>query len=139
MKKTRAFALVETLIVSTIIATILMYIFIQFNKVEGMYDESFAYNDVDNLYKLDSIKGYIDSLDNSSVINITAKINSDDIIIMDRNEDTYSNIEYLDNQVDLLNNLDVKTYGKDVDYMLDTPTAQQYYLYITKQGEYKNE
>ena len=33
----------------------------------------------------------------------------------------------------------VKTYGKDVDYMLDTPTAQQYYLYITKQGEYKNE
>lgn len=109
MKKTRAFALVETLIVSTIIATILMYIFIQFNKVEGMYDESFAYNDVDNLYKLDSIKGYIDSLDNSSVINITAKINSDDIIIMDRNEDTYSNIEYLDNQVDLLNNLDVKT------------------------------
>ena len=49
MKNSKAFALVETLIVSTIIATILMYVFIQFNKVESKYDESFRYNDVDNL------------------------------------------------------------------------------------------
>jgi len=109
MKNSKAFALVETLIVSTIIATILMYVFIQFNKVESKYDESFAYNDVDDLYKLDSIKGYINSLDNSIITNITTKIDSDDIIIMDKNEDTYTNIEYLDNQNDLLSNLDIKT------------------------------
>ena len=109
MKNSKAFALVETLIVSTIIATILMYVFIQFNKVESKYDESFAYNDVDDLYKLDSIKGYINSLDNSIITNITTRIDSDDIIIMDKNEDTYTNIEYLDNQNDLLSNLDIKT------------------------------
>ena len=109
MKNSKAFALVETLIVSTIIATILMYVFIQFNKVESKYDESFAYNDVDDLYKLDSIKGYINSLDNSISTNITTRIDSDDIIIMDKNEDTYTNIEYLDNQNDLLSNLDIKT------------------------------
>lgn len=109
MKNSKGFALVETLIVSTIIATILMYVFIQFNKVESKYDESFTYNDVDDLYKLDSIKDYIKSLDSSLTNNITTKINSSDIIIMEKNNDSYSNIEYLDNQTDLLNNLDIKT------------------------------
>lgn len=109
MKNSKAFALVETLIVSTIIATILMYVFVQYNKVESKYDETFAYNDVDNLYKLDGIKGYINSLDSTSITTITTKIDSDDIIIMDKNDDTYTNIEYLDNQVDLLANLDIKT------------------------------
>ena len=109
MKKNRGFALVETLIVSIIIATILIYIYVQFNKINSSYDEAFTYNDVDDLYKLDSIKGYINSLDSTTITNITTKIDSDDIIIMDKNEDTYTNIEYLDNQVDLLNNLDIKT------------------------------
>ena len=109
MKNSKAFALVETLIVSTIIATILMYVFVQYNKVESKYDETFAYNDVDNLYKLDGIKGYINSLDSTTITTITTKIDSDDIIIMDKNDDTYTNIEYLDNQVDLLINLDIKT------------------------------
>ena len=109
MKNSKAFALVEILIVSTIIATILMYVFIQFNKVESKYDESFRYNGVDNLYNLDSIKGYINSLNSTTITNITTKIDNDDIIIMDKNDDTYTNIEYLDNQVDLLTNLDIKT------------------------------
>ena len=109
MKNSKAFALVETLIVSTIIATILMYVFIQFNKVESKYDESFRYNGVDNLYNLDSIKGYINSLNSTTITNITTKIDNDDIIIIDKNDDIYTNIEYLDNQVDLLTNLDIKT------------------------------
>ena len=108
-KKSRAFALVETLIVSTIIASILIYMFVQFNKLDNIYNESFRYNDVDHLYKLDSIKEYINSLDISLITNIVTIINNDDIIIMDKNDDTYTNIEYLDNQVDLLINLDIKT------------------------------
>ena len=99
-KNSKAFALVETLIVSTIIASILIYMFVQFNKLDENYNESFRYNDVDDLYKLDSIKEYINSLDNESIINIGSKIN---------NDDTYTNIEYLDNQIDLLANLDIKT------------------------------
>lgn len=109
MKKTKGFALVETLIVSTVIATILIYIFVQYNHISRKYDESFKYNDVDDLYKLDSIKEYINSLDSNAIFNIESKINDDDIIIMDKSDDTYTNIEYLDNQVDLLNNLDIKT------------------------------
>ena len=108
-KNSKAFALVETLIVSTIIASILIYMFVQFNKLDENYNESFRYNDVDDLYKLDSIKEYINSLDNESIINICSKINNDDMIVMNKNDDTYTNIEYLDNQIDLLANLDIKT------------------------------
>lgn len=109
MRKSRGFALVETLIVSTIIATILIYVFVQFNTLQGKYDESFKYNDVDDLYKLDSIKGYINSLDSILISNIITKITNDDIIIMDNEDDTYTNIAYLDNQNDLLTNLGIKT------------------------------
>ena len=108
-KNSKAFALVETLIVSTIIASILIYMFVQFNKLDENYNESFRYNDVDDLYKLDSIKEYINSLDNESIINIGSKINNVDMIVMNKNDDTYTNIEYLDNQIDLLANLDIKT------------------------------
>ena len=83
-KNSKAFALVETLIVSTIIASILIYMFVQFNKLDENYNESFRYNDVDDLYKLDSIKEYINSLDNESIINIGSKINNDDMIVMNK-------------------------------------------------------
>lgn len=109
MRKKDGFALVETLIVSTIIAAILVYIFVQFNNVNRSYGDSFKYNDVDDLYKLDSIKDYINSLDTTSVTNITTKIDSDGIIVISKDDDTYSNIEYLDNQSDLLNNLGINT------------------------------
>ena len=109
MKKSRGFALVETLIVSTIIGTILIYVYVQVNSLQAKYNESLKYNDVDDLYKLDSIKDYIDSLDNTVKTNIITKITSDDIIIMANEDDTYTNITYLDNQVDLLTNLGIKT------------------------------
>ena len=109
MRKSRGFALVETLIVSTIIATILIYVFVQFNALQSEYNESFKYNDVDDLYKLDSIKSYINSLDNTAKTNIITKITSDDIIIMDKEDNTYTDITYFDNQNDLLTNLGIKT------------------------------
>ena len=113
MKKSRGFALVETLIVSTIIATILIYVFVQFNTLQGKYDESFKYNDVDDLYKLDSIKGYIKSLDNTSITNIINKITSDDIIIMDKEDNTYTDITYFDNH-----NVDTSSLSKNMKDMI---------------------
>ena len=110
MRKKDGFALIETLIVSTIIAAILVYIFVQFNHVNKSYDDNFKYNDVDDLYKLDDIKGYINSLDATSIATITTKIDTDGIIVMNKENDTYSDISYLDNQDDLLDNLGIKTF-----------------------------
>ena len=108
-KNSKAFALVETLIVSTIIASILIYMFVQFNKLDENYNESFRYNDVDDLYKLDSIKDYINSLPNAKKSDISAFINSNTLINIFKIDDNYSNIEYIDNQQNLLDNLDVKS------------------------------
>ena len=110
MKNSKGFALVETLIVSTIIATILMYVFIQFNKVESKYDESFAYNDVDDLYKLDSIKSYIISLSNEFKQGLISKIESDSLVIIAKGDTTYTNLEYIDNQEEMLKNLNIKNF-----------------------------
>ena len=108
-KKSKAFALVETLIVSTIIASILIYMFVQFNRLEDNYSESFKYNDVDDLYKLDSIKGYITSLPTDLKSSIKNSINNDTLINISKNNDSYTNIEYIDNQQNLLENLNVKS------------------------------
>ena len=110
MRKKDGFALIETLIVSTIIAAILVYIFVQFNHVNKSYDDNFKYNDVDDLYKLDDIKGYINYLNATSITNIINKIDNDRIIFMNKENDTYSDISYLDNQGDLLDNLGIKTF-----------------------------
>lgn len=108
-KKSYGFALVETLIVSTVVASILIYMFVQFNSLQNRYNESFRYNDVDDLYKLDSLKSYLNSLDDNSKTKIIDKINIDTFLKISKNDDVYQNIEYFDNQNNLLNNLDIKT------------------------------
>lgn len=109
MMKKNGFALVETLIVSTVVASILIYVFVQFNNLQNRYSESFRYNDVDDLYKLDSLKSYLHSLTSSSKAQIIDKINVDTFVKIFKNDDIYQNIEYFDNQNNLLNNLDIKT------------------------------
>lgn len=108
-KKSCGFALVETLIVSTVVASILIYMFVQFNNLQNKYSESFHYNDVDNLYKLDNLKLYLNSLNSTSKLQIIDKINTDTFVKISKNDDIYINIEYFDNQTNLLNNLDIKT------------------------------
>lgn len=109
MRKKNGFALVETLIVSTVVASILIYMFVQFNSLQNRYSESFRYNDVDDLYKLDSLKSYLNSLTSSSKEQIIDKINIDTFVKISKNDDIYQNIEYFDKQNNLLNNLDIKT------------------------------
>ena len=109
MRKKNGFALVETLIVSTVVASILIYMFVQFNSLQNRYSESFRYNDVDDLYKLYSLKSYLNSLTSSSKEQIIDKINIDTFVKISKNDDIYQNIEYFDKQNNLLNNLDIKT------------------------------
>lgn len=111
MKKNRGFVLIETLISSTVVTGILIYIFIQFNKLQSNYNTSFKINDVDCIYRISDIKKYINSLNNNSIKLITDKISSDNYIYLDYNDSTleYNNINYLDNQNMLLYNLDIKS------------------------------
>ena len=103
--KSKAFALVETLVVSTFVATILIYLFVQFTTLQNKYNESFRYNDIDDLYKLNNIKNFIKSLPTDNQKKIEMEIDTNNYIIINNND----NIDYLDNQTNLFDSLDMKT------------------------------
>jgi hypothetical protein len=58
-KEKNGFVLVETLIVSVFIVTTLIFLFIQFQKIETGYSTTFKYNMTDNLYKVYNIRKYL--------------------------------------------------------------------------------
>lgn len=61
MKKinNKGFMLVETLVVATLIISILVYLFIQFQTINKSYNASFTYNTVDAIYGVSNIRNYI--------------------------------------------------------------------------------
>lgn len=61
MKKlnNKGFMLVEILVVSVFISTVLVVLFVQFKKINNSYEVSFNYNTVDGLYLLDNLKKVI--------------------------------------------------------------------------------
>ena len=61
MKNNRGFMLAETLIVTTFVAGVLIFLFIQFSKLSSSYNEYYNYNTVEGLYGLEDIKDYIKS------------------------------------------------------------------------------
>lgn len=61
MKKNNnyGFMLIETLLVSTFVLSVLTYLFLQFSALKRSYDDSFRYDTVPNLYALKNINKYI--------------------------------------------------------------------------------
>ncbi|MGE5455509.1 MAG: hypothetical protein ACM3O4_00160 [Ignavibacteriales bacterium] len=61
MKKinNKGFMLVETLVVATLIISILIYLFVQFQTIIKSYNSSFTYNTVDAVYGVSNIRNYI--------------------------------------------------------------------------------
>lgn len=67
------FMLVETLIVTTFVTSVLIFLFIQFNNLSNNYSDSYSYNTVNDLYALRNVKYYIES--DSTFINSLNEIN----------------------------------------------------------------
>ena len=63
MKKlnNKGFMLAETLIVSTFVAGVLIFLFIQFTNLGKAYDDSYINNTPEGLYALEDIKEYINT------------------------------------------------------------------------------
>lgn len=61
MKKlnNKGFMLIEILVVSVFISTVLTVLFVQFKKINESYEVSFNYNTVDGLYLIDNVKKII--------------------------------------------------------------------------------
>ena len=58
-KNNRGFMLAETLLVTTFVAGVLIYLYIQFNNLDKNYSDSFKYNTVEGLYDLSDIIDFI--------------------------------------------------------------------------------
>lgn len=78
MKKSnnKGFMLAETLIVSTLVVTVLIYIYMQFMNIYNSYQNSFDYNTVDGLYGASNIRSFLltDNIDN--IVNNNNLINN---------------------------------------------------------------
>lgn len=77
MKKNNSgFMLAETLVVTSFVAGVLIFLYIQFSNLSNAYDDSYIYNNVDSLYALDDIK---ETIENDNIVmeylnnNITSK------------------------------------------------------------------
>jgi hypothetical protein len=75
MKKNlnNGFVLIETLIVTTFVSGVLVFLFIQLSTLSNNYDNSYKYNIVEDLYALRNIKNYLSS-DASSLISIKTEV-----------------------------------------------------------------
>lgn len=64
MKKmnNKGFLMVEALIVSTFVVSVLIYFFVQFKKVDASFELSYSYNTVNGLYAVNNISVYLDNL-----------------------------------------------------------------------------
>lgn len=94
MKKTdnRGFMLAETLIVTTFVAGILIYIFIQYSNLSRNYNDSYKYNQVEKLYALQDVADYIVS-DNQALQYIQNNIDTLKIINIS-NCSNFTNVDY---------------------------------------------
>ena len=60
MKKNTGYILFETLIVSTVLLGVLIFLYIQLSAIKTSYETSFKYNTVTNLYKTRTLANYLE-------------------------------------------------------------------------------
>lgn len=65
MKKmnNKGFLLVESLVVTTFVLTVLVFLFVQFKNLFNSYENSYDYNTVEGIYNLNTFKNYLTSPD----------------------------------------------------------------------------
>lgn len=110
-KRNKGFMLIETLVVSTFIITVLIYLYVQFTNLKRSYDISFRYDTIAGLYGAKEIDKFINN--NYGYADFLAEIESNNnkyIEIINKNKCDYlyfsGNINYCEK---LVSNLNVKT------------------------------
>ena len=77
-KNNKGFMLVEILVVSVFVSSVLIVLFVQFKKINNNYNTSFNYNTVEGLYLINSIKDRIITNTNTNNFNTYESKISDD-------------------------------------------------------------
>ena len=64
----KGYAMTEALIVSAVVLTALLLIYLQFTKLNSAYGEQYYYNNVNGIYSLNQIATYVASEDNTNLL-----------------------------------------------------------------------
>ncbi len=143
MKKSnnKGFMLLETLITSTFVIGVLVFLYVQFANVKRSYDESFKINSVPGLYGALDLKKYLNGLDYSA-LKESISSSSNGYIELDAVNLNDTDINYFTNLVKYLNinkvimvteNMDsLKTYLKDNKNVFINKYSNDFYKYINK-------
>lgn len=139
MKKTnkKGFVLLETLIATVFVSGILIFMFSQFSSLTNNYDETNRYNNVQEIYALNTISNYITSdwtfynninIENDEYINISdcSKLsnpdfckklleyeNIDTILIVKNNFNSSKILDYDDDFLKFINKIQFKENTKE--------------------------
>lgn len=109
-KNTKGFMLLETLIVSTIILSTLIFLFVQFTNIKSSYEISFKYNTVPGLYLAKELSDFlVENEIESFLSNELSKVNSENntgYILID-NALQFNNINNAFYK-EMLNDMDIK-------------------------------
>ena len=134
MKKNncKGFILVETLVVTTFVAGVLIFLFVQFSKLSKAYEESYIYNTVEGLYALEDVRDFLDSSTITSETTITDPTNEEETITI---TSTNKFIEYIKEQIETENYIDITdcTLFDNKDYCLNLLQSENIdRIFITK-------
>lgn len=106
----KGFVLLETLLVSTFIITILIYLYIQFVNLKNSYDKSLKYDSVSNIYSLKQVDQFINKTDGYADLKEAIKKSNNNYIELYNNT---CELEYFSKNNSycnkLMTNLNVKT------------------------------
>ena len=122
MKKkfNKGFMLVETLVVTSFVAGVLIFMYIQFSNLNNKYNESYEYNTVEGLYSLENIRDYIESEEESGALESIIEALSSNSIIDIKDCSLFTNKKYCKKLFDLENLKNIyaikthSSYGQDI-------------------------
>ena len=126
MKKmnNKGFLLVESLVVTTFVLTVLVFLFVQFKNLFNSYEDSYDYNTVEGIYNLNTMKEYIIANETSPNA-LQAKIGGSTYLVIFQDGTCNANIAdavNLSGCDDLANAMNLKTliYAVDDPQKIDT-------------------
>ena len=100
-KNNKGFMLVETIIVTVVVATIMISLYVAFNRIYGAYESKKTYMDIEPIYAIDIIKDYL--IDEFLIEDILSDADNNGIVNVISNKEI--KIELKDYQRDYLNKI----------------------------------
>ena len=92
-KNNKGFMITEVLIVSTIVFSILIFMYAQFRSVYNSFYQTLKYNPVESIYKANEIKSFIESDAKNNIVDLLSNSQNKYLDITECNIQTYNDVK----------------------------------------------